>query len=64
MANIILWSLGGGVRAIVKVRKGQYLGPWAINRKNKDTLLSETLKVEEKKVSLVFLFVAKEQRYC
>ena len=36
-------------------KKGQYLGPWAINWKNKDTLLSQTLKVEEKKVSLVFL---------
>ena len=44
-------------------KKGQYLGPWAINWKNKDTLLSQTLKVEEKKVSLVFLFVAQEPRY-
>ena len=27
---------------------------WATNQKSKDTLLSQTLKVEEKKVSLVF----------
>ena len=44
-------------------RNGQYLGPWAKNWKNKDTLLSQTLKVEEKKVSLVFWFVAQEPRY-
>ena len=31
--------------------------------KNKDTLLFQTLKVEEKKVSLVFLFKAQEPRY-
>ena len=36
------------------LNKGQYLGPWAINEKTKDTFLSQTLKVEEKKVSLVF----------
>ena len=35
-------------------KKGQYIGPWAINKKNKDTLLSQTFKVEEKKVSLVY----------
>ena len=34
--------------------KGQYLGPWVINEKNKDTLLSPTFKVKEKKVSLFF----------
>ena len=43
--------------------KWPYLGPWAINEKTKDTLLSQTFKVEEKKVSLVFLFVAQEPRY-
>ena len=43
--------------------KCQNLGPWAINEKTKDTLLSQTLKVEEKKVSLVFLFVVQEPRY-
>ena len=32
-------------------------------KKSKDTLLSQTLKVEEKKVTLVFLFVAQEPRY-
>ena len=35
-------------------KKVQYLGPLAINWKNKDILLSQTLKVEEKKVSLIF----------
>ena len=44
-------------------KKGQYVGPWAINKKNEDTLLSRTLKVEEKKVSLVFLFVAQGERH-
>ena len=44
-------------------KKGQYLRPWASYWKNKDTLLSQTLKVEEKKVSLVFWFVAQEPRY-
>ena len=38
------------------MRKGLYLGPWAKNQKNKGTLLSQTLKVEEKKVTLFFLF--------
>ena len=37
--------------------------PLSHKLKNEDTLLSQTLKVEEKKVSLVFLFVAQEQRY-
>ena len=40
------------ISSFVKGRNCQYLGPWAINDKNKDTLLSQTLKVEEKKVSL------------
>ena len=31
--------------------------------KNKDTLPSQTLKVEEKKLTLVLLFVAQEPRY-
>ena len=39
-------------------KKCFYLGSWAKHRKSKDTLLSQTLKVEEKKVSLVFLFRA------
>ena len=43
--------------------KVQYLGPWAKNWKNKNILLSQTLKVQEKKVSLVFWFVAQEPRY-
>ena len=46
-----------------KGRKCQYLGPWAMNQKTKDTLLSQTLKVEEKKMSLFFLFVAQEPTY-
>ena len=32
-------------------------------KKSKDTLLSQTSKVEEKKVTLVFLYVAQEPRY-
>ena len=36
--------------------KWPYLGSWTTNKKSKDTLLSQTLKVEEKKVSLVFHF--------
>ena len=43
--------------------KWQYLGPWAMNKKTKDTLLSQTLKVEENKVSLFFWFMAQELRY-
>ena len=30
------------------------LAPWAMNKKNKNPLLSQSLKVEEKKVSLLF----------
>ena len=40
--------------AIDTGRNCQYLGSWAKNQKSKDTLLSPTLKVEEKKVSLFF----------
>ena len=46
------FSSHSGVRTIVKGRKFQYLGSWATNHKTKDTLLSQTLKVKEKKVSL------------
>ena len=51
------------MRSIVRERKFQYLRPLVIYQKTKDTLLSQTLKVEEKKVSFVFLFVAQEPRY-
>ena len=61
--HFIFWTLVSEVRIIVKGRKCQYLGPWAINKKTKDTLLSQTLKVEEKKVSLFFSFVAQEPKY-
>ena len=57
------FSQGGRVRTIVRGRKCKYLGPWTMNQKTKNTLPSQTLKVEEKKVSLVFLFVAQEPRY-
>ena len=60
---IFIFTLMAGVRTIIKGRKCQYLGSWATNHKTNDTLLSQTLKVEEKKVSLVFLFVAQEPRY-
>ena len=61
--NFFHWRSWCKVRAIVSGRNCQYLGSWATNQKSKDTLLSQTLKVEEKKVSLVFLFVAQEPRY-
>ena len=47
---------------IVKGRTCQYFGSWAMNRKTKDTFISQTLKVEEKKVFLVLLFVIQEPR--
>ena len=50
-----VWAVprsGSGVCTIVKGRKCLYLGPFAMNKKTKDTLVSQTLKVEEKKVSL------------
>ena len=31
-----------------------HLSSWSTNQKSKDTLLSQTLKLEEKKVTLVF----------
>ena len=61
--HFFFWSSGCKVRAIVSGRNCQYLGSWATNKKSKDTLLSQTLKVEEKKVTLVFWFVAQEPRY-
>ena len=51
---IFIFILMAGVRTIIKGEKGQYLGSWATNHKTKDTLLSQTIKVEEKKVSLFF----------
>ena len=47
-----------GVRTIVKGKKGQYLGSWAMKQKTKDTLFSQTFKV-----SLFFLIMAQEARY-
>jgi len=41
----------------------QCLGHWAINKKSKDTLLYQTLKVEEKKVFLFFEFMAQGPRF-
>ena len=46
-----------------KIRKWPYLGLESTKCKNKVTLLSRTLKVEEKKVPLVFCFVASFPRY-
>ena len=42
---------------VVKERKCPYLGPFAMNRKTKDILLSQNLKVEEKKVALVIFYL-------
>ena len=41
-------------QAIIEGSNCQYLGSWATNKKSKCTLLSQTLKVEEKKAFLVF----------
>ena len=46
-----------------KIRKCPYLGLESIKCKNKVTLISQTLKVEEKKVPLFFWSVAQEPRY-
>ena len=35
-------------------RNYHYIGSWATNKTSKDTLLSQALKCEEKKVSLFF----------
>ena len=55
--HFIFWNLGSKVCDIVKLQKCQYLGSWALNWKNMDALLSQTLKVEEKKVPLVFFYL-------
>ena len=60
---IFIFTWTAGVRTIIKGGKCQYLGSLATNHKTKDTLLSQTLKVEEKKVSLFFLFMAQGPRY-
>ena len=50
-----------------EVGKCQYLGPWAINEKTKDTLLSQTNKKSKdtllSQTLKVILFVAQEPRY-
>ena len=51
------------VRTFIKGSKCQYLGPWDLDQKTQDTLLSHTLKVEEKKVIFVFLFMVQGPRY-
>ena len=61
--DLFFRSSGCKVQAITSGRNCQYLSSLATNQKSKDTLLSQTLKVEEKKVTLVFWFVAQEPRY-
>ena len=61
--HYFFWRSWCKVRAIVSGRNCQYLGSWATNKKSKDTLISQTLKFEEKKVTLVFWFVSQEPRY-
>ena len=46
-----------------QMRKWPYLSSCIMNQKTKVTLLSQTLKVEEKKAFLFFLFVTQELRY-
>ena len=46
-----------------KMRKWLYLSPWAKIEKTKGSLFSQTLKVEENKVSLVFSIFAQELRF-
>ena len=45
------------------MKKCPYLSPWAENEKNKDTLFSQTFKIEENKVALFFSFLAQDPRY-
>ena len=45
------------------MRKWPFLSSEAINQKNKGTLFSQTLKVEENKVPLVFSILALGLRY-
>ena len=49
--------------AILKFRKWLYLSPWAKIEKTRGYLFSQTLKVEENKVSLVFSIFAQGPRY-
>ena len=46
-----------------KMRKWLYLSPWAKIEKTKGSLFSQTLKVEENKVSLFFSIFAQGLRY-
>ena len=46
-----------------KMTKSSYLPQMTSNQKNKGTLFSSTLKVEEKKVVLFFLFEVNLVRY-
>ena len=50
-------------KVVMKRRKWPYLSPWATNQKTKGTLLSQTFKVEENKVSLFSWFEVKWLRY-
>ena len=45
------------------MRKWLYLSPWAKIEKTKGSLFSQTLKVEENKVSLFFSIFAQELRF-
>ena len=54
IANFFNWRSWCKVQAIVSGRNCQYLGSLATNKKS-ETLLPQPLKVEEKKVTLVFL---------
>ena len=49
--------------AITKFRKGLYLNLWAKIEKTKGTLFSQTLKVKENEVPLVFSIFAQGPRY-
>ena len=51
----IFKSSRNGVCIIVKGRQCQYLGPWAVNKKNMGNLLYQTLKVEDKKLLSCFI---------
>ena len=49
--------------AFLEMINWPYLSPWAKKQKNKDALLPWTLKVEESKVPLLYLFLAKGLKY-
>ena len=61
--HFLLWTIARLWNDVVKIRKWQYLSPWASNQKTKGTFFSPTLKVKKKKVPLFFWFDTHGLRY-